>query len=76
MSATPDRLGTPESRRRKMFVLARGLELTHEERLELASVILWRDILSWRDLDDDQVLRLLDALEGAEKVLQLYRMRL
>ena len=67
--------GTAEARRRKLFVLARSLDLTHEERLELASTILWRDVLSWRDLDDDQVLRMLDALEGAEKVLALYRMR-
>ena len=37
--------------------------------------MLWRDVLSWNDLDDDQVLRMLDALEGAYKVLALYRMR-
>ena len=72
---TPESLGTAQARRKKLFVLARGLDLSHEERLELASAILWRDVLSWRDLDDDQVVRMLDALEGAEKVMQLYRMR-
>ena len=67
--------GTAQGRRKKLFVLARDLGLSHEERLELASAILWRDVLSWADLDDAQVLRMLDVLEGAEKVLQLYEMR-
>lgn len=71
----PESPGSPEARRRKLFVLAAELDLSYEERLELASTILWRDVLSWRDLDDQQVGRMLDALEGAEKVLQLYRLR-
>lgn len=32
--------------------------------MELARLILWRDITSWSDLDDDQVYRLLDCFEG------------
>lgn len=63
--ATPDML---EARRRKLFVLAKEATLTRDERIELSKAILWRDITSWRDLDDDQVRRMLDALEGFEKV--------
>jgi len=40
------------------------LKLTDEERMELATYFLRRDITSWSHLDDAQVDRLLDALEG------------
>ena len=63
------------ARRRKLFVLAKEIGLTPEERLELASKILWRDVQTWADLDDAQVLRLLDAMEGYESISQLMRMR-
>lgn len=67
--------GTPEARRRKLFVNCDALGLTDEERIELACKILWRDIKSFKDLDDAQVCRMLDATEGAESVFALYRMR-
>lgn len=57
-----------EARRRKLFVLAKEIALTRNERMELAKAILWRDITSWKQLDDEQVARMLDALEGFEKV--------
>jgi hypothetical protein len=63
-------------RRRKLFALADEFGLTRDERLELASTILWRDITSWAQLDDDQVVRLLDALEGAEKVIHILSTRI
>lgn len=56
------------ARRRKLFVLADEIGLEREERIELARAILWRDINSWRALTDDQVSRMLDALEGYEKI--------
>lgn len=61
--------------RRKMFVLAKEIGLTAEERLELASTLLWRDITSWKDLDEAQVRRILDALEGYEKISALIQLR-
>lgn len=64
-----------EAKRRKLFVLAGELELTRDERLELASYILRRDILSWKYLEPGQIDRLLDALEGAQLVGELARMR-
>lgn len=58
-----------------MFVLANELTLTKDERLDLAQAILWRDVVSWKDLTDEQVDRMLDALEGAEKFVELMRQR-
>jgi hypothetical protein len=63
--------GSSEARRRKLFQLADELSLTRDERIELSRAILWRDIMSWKDLTDEQMDRLLDALEGAEKVIWL-----
>jgi hypothetical protein len=56
--------GTLAQRRRKLFVLADTIGLTRDERIELSRFILWRDIISWKQLEEDQVDRLLDALEG------------
>lgn len=71
--------GTPVDvatrRRRKLFMNCDLLGLTDEERIELACIILRRDIESFSDLDDAQVCRMLDATEGAEKVIALYRLR-
>jgi hypothetical protein len=67
---------TAESdRRKKLMMVAREIGLTRDDRLELASYILRRDITTWRTLDDGQVWRLLDALEGHCLVEQLLSMR-
>ena len=57
-------VGTPAARRRKLFVLADEIGFTREERIEFAKVLLWRDITSWGNLSEQQVDRMLDALEG------------
>lgn len=67
--------GTPEARRKKLFVLRDELGLTDEERIEFTQYLLRRDITSWTQLDDAQVDRLLDALEGAKLVLALFSLR-
>ncbi|WP_373070177.1 hypothetical protein [Gemmatimonas sp.] len=67
--------GTPAARRRKIFLLADALGLTRDERIELAEVILRRDLVSWKQLDDAQVDRMLDVLEGAAMVIELQRQR-
>jgi hypothetical protein len=55
----------PQSaRRRKLHVYADQIGLTTEERIEIAQLMLRRDITSWKDLDDEQVDRMLDCLEG------------
>lgn len=51
-------------RRRKAFQIAQRLGLDRDDRLELARVLLWCDVESWKDLDDSQIRRILDALEG------------
>lgn len=62
--------------RKKLFrLLKNDIELTREERIELAQIILHRDIESYDDLDDDQVARLLDAAEGYEKIKFLLESR-
>ena len=58
-----------------MMALARHIGLSRDERMELARVLLWRDVTSWKTLDEGQVNRMLDALEGWEKVDWLLRHR-
>ena len=57
-------VGSAEARRRKLFALADQIGFTREERIEFAKVLLWRDITSWGNLNEQQVDRMLDALEG------------
>ncbi len=54
---------------------ADAIGLTREERLEVASYQLRRDITSWSQLDHNQVLRLLDSLEGYQLVSEILRQR-
>jgi hypothetical protein len=60
---------------RKAYALADEIGLTRDDRIELAKALLWRDIESWKWLDDDQARRLLDALEGYEKITWLLNQR-
>jgi len=62
-------------RRRKLFTYADSFGLTRDERLELSEMLLRRDIASWKDLTDIQVLRMLDAFEGAALLLHLTQER-
>lgn len=62
-------------RRRKLFLVCDEVGLTKEERIELACYLLRRDIQSFADLSDGQVLRLLDALEGKQLIDQLLNQR-
>jgi len=73
MTSTPP--PSPEAKRKKAFVLADALGLTRNERMEFASTLLWRDLISWKELDDAQIERLLDGLEGAVLVLHLIQYR-
>jgi vacuolar-type H+-ATPase subunit C/Vma6 len=66
---------TVEHRRKKLMMKAREWGLTDEERMEFASQLLRRDITTWSTLDDAQVSRLLDAVEGFELMTELARQR-
>lgn len=66
---------TQSPQQRKLFLLADELGLGRAERLELASYMLRRTITSWRQLDDVQVARMLDALEGYQLIRDLMSMR-
>lgn len=50
--------------RKKLYTLCGELGLTREERLEWASYQLRRDVTSFDALDEEQVGRLLDGIEG------------
>jgi hypothetical protein len=63
-------------RQRKLFVLARELNLTEDERHEFAGEILQRDVTSWADLSDEDVERVLDGLHGAQAFIELMRQRI
>lgn len=65
--------GGMSARRRKMFALWSELELSHEDLIDFAEVILWRDVESTKDLDENDVGRLLDAISGYEKITHLRR---
>lgn len=66
-----DEVGSPQARRKKAFALADELALTRQDRIDLAEAILWRDVESWKHLNDEQISRLLDAMEGYEKISHL-----
>jgi len=62
-SCVDDRERVIVLRRKAMhYVSLYGLE--RSERLELSEMILRRDVTSWTELDEPQMLRVLDALEG------------
>jgi hypothetical protein len=60
-----------KARRRKMFVYRDAFGFDNDTLRDLAETILRRDVASLRDLDDAQVGRMLDALEGATLVVHL-----
>lgn len=64
---------------RKLFLLCDAIfgkdERAREERLELATYLLRRDITSFSELDHAQTCRLLDACEGYELITALLAMR-
>ena len=65
----------PEKRRRKLYMLAKQIGLSDDERHALAEYLLRRDITSWKQLDDAQVCRLLDAIEGWHLISELEAQR-
>lgn len=68
--------GEPQTdRRRKLFLLADEVGLSRDDRIELAQYLLRRDITSWKQLDEAQVCRLLDALEGHQLISELAAQR-
>jgi hypothetical protein len=61
--------------RRKLYLLCSEIGLNRIERLELAEYVLRRDVPSFDGLDEDQVVRMLQALEGYQLVTELLRQR-
>lgn len=66
-------MNTPQWR--KLMACAGALEMTRDERIEFAQFALRRDITSWKQLTDDQVLRLLDHFEGHHLLNELIAQR-
>ncbi len=73
---TQEEVDTPEKRRRKAYLLAREIGLSREERLSLAEILLRRDVKTWKGLDDEQITKLLFAMEGHQLILELYRQKI
>jgi len=67
--------GSQSPRRKKLHLLADEIGLTREERLAWSSYALRRDITSWSQLDDAQVDRMLDQLEGFRLGFELHAQR-
>lgn len=66
-------IGSPAGR--KLWVIVKQLGLTDDERHEFTSMFLRKDDPSWQSLNEREVGRLLDALEGFALIAQLYRLR-
>jgi hypothetical protein len=67
--------GPQSPRRKKLFAVADSIGLRRDERIELAQYLLRRDVESWGQLTEEQVARMLDALEGYELVTALLELR-
>ena len=48
----------------KAMGYARRFGLSRDDRLAFAEVLLWRDVASWKDLSEEDLVRVLDAFEG------------
>ena len=68
-------VGTAEARRRKAHMLSKSIGLSHDDRIDLASMLLRRTVKSWTELDEAQTIRILDALEGYELITHLVETR-
>lgn len=55
----------------KAMTQARNFGLTRDDRIDLAEYLLRRDIQSWTELTEDQLSRVLDALDGCSYILHL-----
>lgn len=58
-----------------LMAQATELKLTREERLEFAEYLLRRDVTSYANLTDEQVLRLLDGFNGHHLLNELLHQR-
>jgi hypothetical protein len=56
---------------RLLFQLCSEIGLDRDDRLELAEILLQRDVPTFTDLTDDEVGRLLDAVRGWQYVQHL-----
>jgi hypothetical protein len=63
------------ARRLKLFKLCDEVAFSRDERLELATYLLRRDVETYSDLNDAEVSRLLDAIEGFGLVSHLLSVR-
>lgn len=75
MSSVDEVDGPQSVRRRKLMATAKEIGMTRDERIDLACFLLRRDITTWKTLDDDQICRLLDAMEGWVLIEELVRQR-
>lgn len=61
--------------RKRAFALADEFGLDPDERVEIAEMLLKKDVYSWSTLKEEDFQRLVDALEGARLLGVLKRMR-
>jgi len=72
---TDDERGQAQARYRKCMMLFKRLGISRAERLELVSTLLWRDVESFSDLSEAEIVRVLDALEGFALISHLLSTR-
>lgn len=71
MAEQPDR-SVWRRNQQACFAIANSFDLSKAHRLEIASVLLDRNIESWNDLDHVELGRVRDALEGALLVAHIH----
>jgi len=65
--------GCQSAARKKLFQRCKELGLNRQERIDVAQLLLCRDINSFDDLDEEQIGRLLDAFHMAELLIEVMR---
>ena len=64
--------GTSQSAlRRKTYLLAKEIGLSRADRMDLAEAVLVHDVNSWSDLDEQEIGRIADALNGYAAISHL-----
>lgn len=75
MNLAPGVFAAHEAQRRAIFRICAVFSLSRGDRIELATVLLDRNVDSYNDLSLDELHRVRDALEGAALVCQFQLQR-
>lgn len=64
-----------EKQRKRLFACAGELGFDRQERIDLAQVILGRELTSWSHVTDEEADRLVDCFDGYDKITYILTSR-